>query len=175
MKTIIYTNNFNNKGKITELILGIVMILVALSGLFMGSTLLLKLIMYILPVILLLYSIKPYKMAFYFFKKNIKRFLIFIIQAIILTISAIYILFYPVESLNYIIIIIGVLSLINSINNMILTNSKYFSFLPFLFGTICILFSNQIISIFYTLLLLFILFIGVSKTTSYIHKNKNRT
>ena len=171
MKTIIYTN-YKNKGKITDLILGIILILTALSGLFMGSTLVLRLMMYIIPIIMLLYSIKPYKVAFYFLKKDIKRFIAFIIQAIIITIGAVYILIFPVESLNYIIIIIGSLLLINSINNMILTNSKTSSLFSFIFGAICILFSNQLISIFYTLLLLLILFIGISKLTTYIYQNK---
>ena len=171
MKTIIYSNN-NKQGKITDLILGITMILVAFSGLFMGSTLVLKLIMYIFPIIILLYSIKPYKIAFYFLKKDFKRFIAFIIQAIFLTISALYILFYPVESLNYIIVFIGILAIINSINNMLLTNSKRLSFMPFLFGTICVLFSNQIINFFYTILLIFILFTGISKIITYNYYKK---
>lgn len=167
MKTIIYSNNISKKGKITDLVLGILMILVAFSGLFMGSTLVLKIIMYIFPVIILLYSIKPYRIAFYFFKRDFKRFIPFIIQAVLLTLSALYILFYPVESLNYIIVFIGVLLIINSINNMLLTSSKRFAFIPFLFGAICILFSNQIISFFYTILLIFILFTGISKIITY--------
>lgn len=172
MKTIIYTNTSSKKGNIFDLILGILMIITAFSGLFMGSTLVLKLIMYIFPIIILLYSIKPYKIAFYFFKKNIKRFVAFIIQAIFLTISALYILFFPVESLNYIIIFIGILLIINSINNMLLTNSKGLSFIPFLFGAVCVLFSNQIISFFYTILLIFILFTGISKIITYNYYNK---
>lgn len=172
MKTIIYSSNSTNKGKVTDLILGILMILISFSGLFMGSKLVLKLIMYIFPIIILLYSIKPYKVAIYFFRKDFKRFVIFLIQAILLTISALYILFYPVESLNYIIIFIGLLSIISSINNMVLTSSKRLSFIPFLFGAICILFSNQIINFFYTILLIFILFTGISKIITYNHYNK---
>lgn len=170
MKTIIYSKSINNKSKITDLILGILMVLVAFSGLFMGSKLVLKLIMYIFPIIILLYSIKPYKIAIYFFKKDFKRFIAFIIQAILLTLSALYILFYPVESLNYIIVFIGILAIINSINNILLTSSKRLTFIPFLFGAICILFSNQIINIFYTILLIFILFTGISKIITYKHK-----
>ena len=121
---------------------------------------------------MLLYSIKPYKVAFYFLRKNIKRFIAFLIQAILLTIISLYILIFPVESLNYIIMIIGGLLLINSINNMILTNSKALSLFPFILGSICILFSNQLIRIFYTFILLLILFIGISKLTTYIYQNK---
>ena len=147
MRTIIYTNNFNKKNKISELILGIIMIILAVTGLFMDSKLILKLVMYIIPFIMLLYTIKPYKMASYFFKKDTKRFIVFLVQAIIITISALYILFFPIESLNYIIIVIGILLIINSINNMLLT-TKTLSFFPFLFGIICILFSNGIINTF---------------------------
>lgn len=148
------------------------MILVAFSGLFMGSTLVLKLIMYIFPIIILLCSIKPYKIAIYFFRKNFKRFIAFLIQAVALTLSALYILFFPVESLNYIIVFIGILSIINSINNTLLTNSKKLSFIPFLFGAICILFSNQIINFFYTILLIYILFTGISKIVTYTYYKK---
>lgn len=172
MKTIIYSNSINKKGKITDLVFGILMILIAFSGLFMGSTLVLKLIMYIFPIIILLYSIKPYKVAVYFFRKDFRRFIVFLIQAILLTLSALYILFFPVESLNYIIVFIGILLIINSINNLLLTSSKRLSFIPFLFGSFCILFSNQIINFFYTILLIFILFTGISKIISYSYYNK---
>ena len=171
MRTIIYTNNFNKKNKISELILGIIMIILAVTGLFMDSKLILKLVMYIIPFIMLLYTIKPYKMASYFFKKDTKRFIVFLVQAIIITISALYILFFPIESLNYIIIVIGILLIINSINNMLLT-TKTLSFFPFLFGIICILFSNGIINTFYTIFLIFVLFTGISKVTNYIYNQK---
>ena len=172
MKTIIYSNSINKNGKITDLVFGILMILIAFSGLFMGSTLVLKLIMYIFPIIILLYSIKPYKVAVYFFRKDFRRFIVFLIQAILLTLSALYILFFPVESLNYIIVFIGILLIMNSINNFLLTSSKRLSFIPFLFGSFCILFSNQIINFFYTILLIFILFTGISKIISYSYYNK---
>lgn len=175
MKTIIYTNNQNKKGKISELILGTIMIILAFTGLFFDSKLILKLVVYIIPFIILLYTIKPYKIALYFLRKNIKRFIIFLIQAIILDVSAIYILFFPIESLNYIIIVVGILLIINNINNMMLTNSKPISFISFLFGIICILFSNQIINTFYTIFLIFILFTGIYKVTTYIYLKKNRT
>ena len=167
MKTIIISNYNKNDAKPSNLIFGILMILISLSGLFMGSTLALKLLVYIFPIIILIFSIKSYKMAQYFFKKDIKRFIIFITQAIFLTTFALYILFFPIESLNFIIIGIGILTLISNINNMIIYNSKRLSFTSFIFSLICMLFSKQIINIFYTILLLFILFIGISKTTTY--------
>jgi len=167
MKTIIISNYNKNKPAISNLIFGILMILISLSGLFMGSTLVLKLLMYIFPVIILICSIKPYKMAIYFLKKDLKRFIIFITQAVFFTLSAIYMLFFPTESLNYIIIGIGILTLISNINNMILYSKNRLSFTSFIFSAICILFSKQIINMFYTILLLFILFLGISKTTTY--------
>lgn len=169
MKTFIYTKN-----SLLDLILGILLVILSFSGLFLGSKLILKLIMYIIPIILLVCSIKPYKMAIYFFNKNIKAFIACLLQAIIYTLGAIYVLFFPIESLNYIIIILGMFLVINSINNMILTNSKSISFLPFILGIICILFSNSIINTFYTLFLLVVLFWGISKITTYLY-NKNRT
>ena len=169
MRTIIF-KNYNNK--ISDLIFGILLIVISFSGLFMGSKLLLKLIMYIIPFIMLLCTIKPYKMAKYFFNKDIKNFIIFLSQAIVLTIGALYVLFFPIESLNYIIIIIGLLLIIHSINNMLLTNSKTLSFFPFILGFICVLFSNSIINTFYTLFLITTLFIGISKVTNYLY-NKN--
>lgn len=172
MKTIIYTNNFNKKNTIFDLILGIIMILLAFTGLFMNSKFILKLVMYIIPFIILLYTIKPYKMAFYFLKKDIKKFIIFFLQAITLTIGAGYVLFFPIQSLNYIIIIIGILLIINSFNNILLTDNKSVSFFPFFLGIICILFSNGIINTFYTIFLIFILFSGISKVTKYIYDKK---
>lgn len=169
MKTIIYTNDFNKGNKIKDLIYGLLMSTISFSGLFMESKLILKLIMYIIPIIILLYSIKLYKIAFYFSKKNLKKLIISFLQSITLTSVAIYIIFFPIESLNYVIITIGVLFIINSLNNIILYNTKL-SFPSFFFGILCILFSNVIINTFYTFMLIIILAIGISKVTTYFYK-----
>ena len=174
LKTIVYTNfnNFKKKNSIAELIWGIIFIAIAFAGLFLDSKLILKLFMYIIPLALLLYSIRIYKIAFYFKKNNLKNFIIFLIQGILLTLAAIYIIWFPIESLNYIIIIGGILLIINSLNKMMITGSTTFAFLPFLMGILCILFSNQIINTFYTLFLIIVLFIGVSKIMNFFYLRK---
>lgn len=171
LKTIVYTNfnNFKKKNSITELIWGIILIIIAGAGLFMDSKLILKLFMYIIPLALLLYSIRIYKIAFYVKKNHMKNFIIFFTQAILLTIASIYVILFPIESLNYIIIIGGILLIINSLNKMMITGTTTFAFLPFLMGILCILFSNQIINTFYTLFLIIILFIGVSKIMNFFY------
>ncbi len=171
MKTIVYTNinKFKKKNSITELIWGIILIIIAGAGLFMDSKLILKLFMYIIPLALLLYSIRIYKIAFYVKKNHMKNFIIFFTQAILLTIASIYVILFPIESLNYIIIIGGILLIINSLNKMMITGTTTFAFFPFLMGILCILFSNQIINTFYTLFLIIILFIGVSKIMNFFY------
>lgn len=174
MKRIIYISNNTSfrRSSISDLILGLIFVMIASSGLFLNSKLILKLVMYIIPFALLLYSLSIYKMAFNLKKTDKKHFIIFLIQAIFITFLAIYVIFYPLESLNYIIVLIGTLIMINSINRMIITNSKYLSFTPFLIGILLILFSNQIINTFYTLFLIILLFIGISKLINFFYKIK---
>ena len=172
MNTIIYTNiNFkrNKKREVFDLILGIIFIIIGFSGLFLGSTFVLKLVTYIIPLILIISAIKTYKLSYSLKKTDFKHCIVFLIQAIILTILSIYIIIFPLKSLNYIVIILGVLSLLNSLNQMFISNIKTISFIPFVIGILCILFSNQIINTFYTL---FLLFIGVSKVFEFIYKRK---
>ena len=167
-------NNKNSfkKNSLSKLIIGILLLAISFSGLFLNSKLILKLVMYIIPIVLILYSINIYKIALSLKKTDKKNFLIFLIQAIILTLSGIYIILFPLESLNYIIIFLGIILIINSINTMILTNSKILSFTPFLTGILLILFSNQIINTFYTLFLIILLFLGISKIISYFYMLK---
>ena len=169
MKTIVYIKN-NKKNNISDLIIGILLLTIAFSGLFMNSKLILKLVMYLIPIALLVYSINLYKIAFGLSKTDKKHFILFLMQAILLTLIAIYIVFFPIDSLNYIIIFLGSILIINSINTMILTDSKALSFMPFLFGIILILFSNQIINTFYTLFLIILLFLGISKVIHFFIK-----
>lgn len=175
MRTIIYTNNSFEKRKKSDffdLILGIIFIIISISGLFMGSKLILKILMYIIPIAILLYAGNIYRIAFSLAKTDKKHFIIFLIQGIILTTVSIYSLLFPLESLNYIVIFIGAILIINSLNTMMLTNSRTISFMPFFIGIILILFSNQIINTFYTLFLIILLFIGISKLTSFFYKLK---
>ena len=99
MKTVIYVNNYK-KNYLKDLILGIVLVLVSISGLFMNSKLILKILMYLVPIGLLLYSLNIYKMAFNLRKTDPKHFVIFLIQALILTLLAIYVLIFPIKSLS---------------------------------------------------------------------------
>lgn len=172
LKTIIYVNNnkYNRKNNLSDLIIGILLLVISLTGLFMNSKLILKVFMYIIPMALFLYSISIYKIAFSLRKTDVKHFVIFLIQGIILTLGSIYIILFPIESLNYIVIFIGIIIIINSINNMILNNLRSIGFIPFLLGILLILFSDQIIDTFYTLLLIILLFVGASKLIKYFYK-----
>lgn len=174
LKTVVYVNNskYNKKKSIGDLIIGILLLIISFSGLFMNSKLILELVMYLIPIVLLLYAINIYKIAFSLRKTDKRHFIIFLVQGLILTIGAIYVLWFPIESLNYIIIFIGLILIINSINTMMLTGSSTLSFMPFLIGIILILFSNQIINTFYTLFLIILLFIGISKLINYFYKLK---
>lgn len=173
MKTIIYTNNYNfKKNYLKDLIFGIVLVILSVMGLFMNSKLILKLFMYIVPIGLLLYSANVYKMAFNLRKTDAKHFIIFLLQAIFLTLLAVYVLIFPIESLNYIIIVLGIILIINSINQMIITSIPALSFTPFFIGILCLIFSNQIINTFYTLFLIIIMLVGISKVLNYFYLKK---
>ena len=169
MKTVIYVNN-NRKSSIIDLIIGIILFIISFTGLFMESKFILKLVMYLIPIGLLLYAINTYKIAFSLRKTDKKHFIIFLLQAIILTLGSLYVIYYPIESLNYIIIFIGTILIINSINTMMLTGSSALSFMPFLIGILLILFSNLIIDTFYTLFLIVLLFVSISKITKFFLK-----
>lgn len=174
MKTVIYVNNnkFNKKNNIGDLIIGLLLLIISFTGLFMNSKFILKLVMYLIPIALLLYALNTYKIAFALRKTDKKHFIIFLIQAIILTITAIYVIFFPIESLNYIIIFIGLILIFNSINTKLLTGSTFLSFTPFLIGLLLVLFSNQIINTFYKLFLIILLFIGLTKISRFLYKSK---
>ncbi len=173
MKTIIYTNNYNfRKNYLKDLIFGIVLVILSVMGLFMNSKLILKLFMYIVPIGLLLYSANIYKMAFNLRKTDTKHFIIFLLQAIFLTLLSVYVLIFPIESLNYIIIVLGIILIINSINQMIITSIPALSFTPFFIGILCLIFSNQIINTFYTLFLIIIMLVGISKVLNYFYLKK---
>ncbi len=173
MKTIIYTNNYDfKKNYLKDLIFGIVLVILSVMGLFMNSKLILKLFMYIIPIGLLLYSANIYKMAFNLRKTDAKHFIIFLLQAIFLTLLAVYVLIFPIESLNYIIIVLGIILIINSINQMIITSIPALSFTPFFIGILCLIFSNQIINTFYTLFLIIIMLVGISKVLNYFYLKK---
>lgn len=174
MKTVIYINDNKkrkNKG-LGDLIIGILFLIIAFTGLFMNSKFILKLVMYLIPIALLLYSIHILKLAFSLRKTDKKHFIIFLLQGILIILGALYVIIFPIESLNYIIIFIGALIIINSINTMLLTGSRFLTFTPFLTGILLILFSNQIINTFYTIFLIILLFVGISKVTSFIYKIK---
>lgn len=175
MKTVIYVNNQNNKRRndVEDFILGILFIILSFTGLFMNSKLILKLVMYLIPIALILYSIHLYKLAYSLYKTDKKHSLIFLIQGILLSLAAIYVLIFPIQSLNYILIFIGAILIINAINKMMLTGSTVFFFFPFLLGILLMLFSNQIIKTFYTLFLIILLFTGISKVIQYFYNRKN--
>jgi len=175
MKTVIFVNNqFKRKNSLGDLIIGLLLFIIAFSGLFMGSTFILKLVMYLIPIGLLIYALNIFKIALSLIKTDKKHFFIFLIQTFLIIALAIYVIWFPIESLNYIIIFIGGILIINSINTMLLTGTSTLSFGPFLLGIFLILFSNSIINTFYKLFFIVLLFIGISKITKFLIKLKNR-
>jgi hypothetical protein len=176
MRTVVFVNNnFKRKNSFGDLIIGLLLFAISFSGLFMGSKFILKLVMYLVPIGLLLYSLNILKIAISLFKTDKKHFVIFLIQAFLIMVGAIYVIWFPIESLNYIIIFIGGILIINSINTMLLTGTSALSFGPFLLGTLLILFSDSIINTFYKLFLIVLLFISISKITKFFIRLKNRT
>ena len=176
MKTVIFVNNdFKKKNGLGDLIIGLILFAISFSGLFMGSKFILKLVMYLVPFGLLLYALNILRIALSLIKTDKRHFVIFLIQAILIITGAIYVILFPIESLNYIIIFIGGIIIINSINTMLLTGTTFFSFGPFLIGILLILFSNSIINTFYKLFLIVLLFISISKITKFFINLKNRT
>lgn len=174
MKTVIYVNgnNFNKKKGIGDLIIGILLFIISFTGLFMNSKFILKLVMYLIPSALFLYALNTYRIAFSLRKTDKKHFFIFLGQGILLTLFSIYIIVFPIESLNYILIFIGGIIMINSINTMLLTGSGCLSFMSFLTGSMLMIFSNQIINTFYTLFLIILLFVGITKVTNFFYRLK---
>ena len=161
------------KELITDLIQGIILLIIACSGLFFGSKLLLKIVIFIFPIFILTYAVNLFSMGISIIKTNTKQGLSFFIQSFIVTLFAVYIILNPLNTLGFVLVAIGALILANAIIKMI-----YFpNYLPigsFIFGGILILFSNFLIDVFYFLVMIILLMIGISKISKSIYTIKNK-
>ena len=159
------------KELITNLIQGIIICCLAGSGLFFGSKLLLQVVIYIFPIFILTYSINLLSLGLGIIKTNHNQGISFFIQALIFAIFAIYIMINPIKSLNIALVIIGSLIVLNAVIKMF----YYPDYLPlgsFIGGGILILFSETLIDLFYTIVMLFLLLYGIGKIINAIYQIK---
>ena len=165
-------NNQYRKELITDLVQGILFIVIAGAGLFFGDKLLLKLFIYIFPLFILTYAVNLFSLGIGALKKHMNQAIAFFIQSVIYTLFAIYIFLNPISSLGYVLVIIGAIILANAIIKMI-----YFpNYVPLgsLIGAgLLILFADSLINIFYTIVMIFLLLFGISKINKFIHSLKN--
>ena len=87
-KVIIVNNNFTEslkesfrKFKLFNLIQGIILIIIGVAGLFFNAKIILRLAVYVLPLLLLSYVAKTLIMAYPLRKSDFKTFIVMIIQA----------------------------------------------------------------------------------------------
>ena len=155
-----------------ELIQGIILSIIAILGIFCGSKLLLKIIIFIFPLFILTYAVNLFSMGFAIIKTDRNHGISFFIQASIYTLLAIYILLNPIETLGFILVITGIIIIANALSKM-LYFPNYMPIGSLVCGIILIVFSETLIDIFYTVVMIFLLFYGVSKISHSIYNIKN--
>ena len=154
------------KYKLFNLIQGIILLIIGISGLFFNSKIFLRLAVYVLPLLLLSYTAKMIIMALAIRKDDSKSFWIMICQSILLFISAIYVIFFPFNTLNYLVTGIGVLLVLDSVVKFIYTSGSVYPITSTILGLLCLVFPNEIINIFHKLALAIILIIGLLKISA---------
>lgn len=161
------------KELITDLVQGIILLIISCAGLFFGSKLLLKLFIYIFPLFILTYAVNLFSMGIGAMKISKRQGISFFIQALIFTLFAIYIFLNPISTLGFVLVVLGAIIIINAIIKMI-----YFpNYLPIgslIFGGLLIIFSEALINFFYTIVMLFLLLYGISKISKFIYSIKNQ-
>ena len=164
-----FTDNIKEsfrKFKLFNLIQGIILIIIGISGLFLNAKIFLRLAVYVLPLLLLSYVAKTVILAYPLRKTDIKNFSIMIIQSILLLISALYVIFYPFDTLQYLVMGIGVLLVLDSVVKFIYTKGSIYPVTSTILGLLCLVFPNELINIFYKAILAIILFIGIFKISA---------
>lgn len=164
-----FTDNLKEsfrKFKIFNLIQGIILIIIGIAGLFFNAKIFLRLAVYVLPLLLLSYVAKTIVMAYPLRKTDMKNFSIMMVQSIILLISAIYVIFYPFDTLQYLIMGIGVLLVLDSVVKFIYTEGSIYPVTSTILGLLCLVFPNQLINIFYKAVLAIILLLGIFKVSA---------
>lgn len=164
-----FTDNLKEsfrKFRLFNLIQGIILIIIGVTGLFFNAKIFLRLAVYVLPLLLLSYVAKTVMMAIPIRKSDFKSFVVMIIQAFLLLVSAIYVIFYPFDTLQYLVMGIGVLLVMDSVVKFIYTEGSVYPVTSTILGLLCLVFPNQLINIFYKAVLAFILIIGIFKISS---------
>lgn len=161
------------KELITDLVQGILLLIIAICGLFFGDTLLLKLAIYIFPLFILTYAINLFSLGLGSFKINQKQGITFFIQSLIFASIAIYIFFNPIKSLGYILVVLGGIIIANAIIKMIYF-PNYKPVGSIVCGLFLILFSDLLIKFVYTIAMIFLLMYGVAKISKFTYSIKHK-
>ena len=156
------------KELITDLIQGILLLVISCAGLFFGSKLLLKIIIYIFPLFILTYAINLFSMGISAIKNNQNQGISFFIQAAIFALFAVYIFFNPIDTLGFVLVVLGIAILANAVIKMIYF-PNYMPIGSFIGGMLLILFSDFLIDIFYSIVMVFLLMFGISKISKFIY------
>ncbi len=158
---------------VTNFIQGLILVTIALLGIIFGQKILLKLIIYIFPLFILTYAVNLFIMGLRSLKINMKTAISFFIQAVIPFGLALYIFFDPISSLGLVLVIIGILIILNGIIKMIYF-PDYIPVSAFITGGMLILFSDFLINLFYTMVMVFLLFVGIGKIGKAIYSFKEK-
>ena len=160
------------KDLVFSIILGIILIVIAISGLF-GSKLLLKIGIVLFPVLMIIYAINLLTIGFSMYKNYKHQARSYFLQALLVALIALYIIINPIETLNWIIILVGIFIIANGLVKMIYFPG-YIPLLSFIGGGLLILFSNLIIDFIYFIVLGILFGKGLSLLMNSITKIKNK-
>jgi len=161
------------KELITDLVQGIIFLIIGGSGIFLGSKLLLKIIIYIVPLFILTYAVNLFSMGLSIFKHKKRQAISFFIQALVFALFAIYIFFNPIKSLGFVFVIFGISIISNAIIKMIYF-PNYLPISSFIAGGLMILFSEALVNFFYTIVMVFLLFYGFNKISKFIYSIRKK-
>lgn len=161
------------KELITDLVQGILLLVIACSGLFFDSKLLLELIIYIFPIFILTYAVNLFWMGIGTLKYKVSQSITFFIQSLLFILFAVYIILNPINSLGYVLVIIGSIIVINAFIKM-LYFPNYFPLASFIGGGILILFADALINFFYSIAMVLLLIYGVSKISKFMYSIKHK-
>lgn len=160
------------KDLVFSIILGVILIVLAASGLF-GSKLLLKIGIVLFPVLMIIYATNLLTIGLSMYKKYKHQARTYFLQALLVALIAIYIIINPIETLNWIIILVGIFIIASGLVKM-LYFPGYIPVLSFVGGGLLILFSNIIIEFIYFIVLIILFGKGISLLYNSITKIKNK-
>lgn len=161
------------KELISDLIQGIILLIISCAGLFFGSKLLLKLVIYVFPLLIFIYATNIFTIGIKTLKISKKQGISLLIEAIAFALFAIYIFINPINTLGMILVIIGSVIIANAIMKMLIF-TNYLPIGSFIFGGILIFFADGLINLFYTIVMIALLFYGISKISKFIYSIKNK-